>query len=404
MKSWSRSVALVVEDSSVQRQNAVELLRLAGCGVVLEACDGIDALRVIAAQTTTVVDLVLTDLDMPGMDGIELIRHLGARQLAPQVIVASSNARRLAEARAVAVATNGLALLGALEKPLTAAALAQAMQADPDGADPAADWFTPRDINVALAAAQFIPYYQPKVALDSGALRGVEALVRWQHPQRGVLPPSAFLPAIQGTDAMPALSLALADQAMEQLAKWHAMGLVTLTMSVNLSVDVLAQREFMDQLASCVARHHLAPDTLVWEVTESAVMSDPLPSLANLGRMSLRGHGLALDDYGIGQASLQQLSRYPLTELKIDGVFVREAGQRPARLAVLAGAVALAERLGIASVAEGVETEQDWDELRRLGCAMAQGHLLARPMAGHELAGWYQHNRARLRALAARPF
>ena len=143
----------------------------------------------------------------------------------------------------------------------------------------------------------------------------------------------------------------------------------------------------------------IPPDRLTWEVAETALMADMPDALANLAQLGLKGYGLAMDDYGVGYSSRRQFARCPFTELKIDSSFVSEVACHPRRRAVLEQAIALARRLGIATVAEGVENRADWHLLRSIGCDMAQGYLLGKPMPPGELAGWYGARREPLRAL-----
>jgi len=171
--------------------------------------------------------------------------------------------------------------------------------------------------------------------------------------------------------------------------------------SINLSAENLADLTFVERLASLTNTYGVPPESLVWEVTETMVMSNLSQCLANLVRLRLKGFGLAMDDYGIGYSSTQQLSSCPFTELKIDRVFVDGAAERPNRRAVLESSIEMGHRLGAITVAEGVEALADWRLLQELGCDMAQGYLVAKPMPGAELPGWIEANRARLALLAS---
>lgn len=172
-----------------------------------------------------------------------------------------------------------------------------------------------------------------------------------------------------------------------------------LTLSLNLSADDLAEQAFIDRLTELVAQHGAVPASVIWEVTETMIMNSQ--SLANLARLGLKGFGLSMDDYGIGYSSMQTLSRSPFTELKIDRIFVNGASERSNRRAILNSSLDMGRRLGVCTVAEGVETVEDWQLLAELGCDVAQGYLIAKPMPAGELVGWCRSQRARLRALAA---
>jgi EAL domain-containing protein (putative c-di-GMP-specific phosphodiesterase class I) len=213
----------------------------------------------------------------------------------------------------------------------------------------------------------------------------VEALARWQHPTRGLLGPPHFLPQMGGTSLMPALTLAIVQQSLVQLREWHR-AMPALGLSLNLSADDLASAAFVDQLIALVQALQIAPSTVVWEVTETSLIDER--SLLSLARLNLKGFGLAMDDYGIGYSTMQSLARSPFTELKIDRSFVHEAAQRSNRRAILLSALDVGRRLGIETVAEGVEQMADWQLLQGLGCDTAQGFLIARPMPGEALLGW----------------
>ena len=386
MDSRGNQAALVVEDSAVQRAHMVALMQSLQFGTVLEACDGVDALRVLDNYGENQIYLVLTDLDMPGMDGIELIRHLGEHQLAENVIVTSARDPRLLEVVENMGSNDGrLHLLGTVLKPVALEDLyAMLTRVDqikhacvvaPDHVS-----FTLQELEAALELKQFTPYFQPKVAIASGVVNGVEALARWHHPIHGVLPPFHFIPRIEGTPLMAPFTLAMIDQALHQLSAWRRLGHYAITVSINLSAETLADSEFIGRVDALVNSHGVAPESLIWEVTETMVMSHLSECLANLARLRLKGYGLAMDDYGIGYSSMQQLSRCPFTELKIDRAFVYGASERPNRRAILESPIEVGHRLGITTIAEGVESLPDWKLLQELSCDIAQGYLLAKPM------------------------
>ncbi|MES2116217.1 MAG: EAL domain-containing response regulator [Pseudomonadota bacterium] len=403
---WQGQRVMVVDDSAVQRSYLVGLLRELGCGAILEAADGNEALRLLEAEQGVPLFLVLTDLEMPGMDGIELTCQLRERRLAQHLIVVSARDPRLLEIiENMGSEDAAIGLLGTLLKPVQRDALAALLgragragapqAAPPEQALPALD-----ELAGALAAGQFLLHYQPKVTMQTGHLKGLEALVRWQHPVRGLLAPQHFIPVLEGTALMADFTLALVRQVLAQLTGWQQAGLPPLTVAVNLSADNLADRAFVDLLAAAVQASGVAPSALVWEVTETSVMRQLSQALTNLGRLRLMGFGLAMDDFGIGYSSMQQFARCPFTELKIDRAFVNGAAQWPNRHVVLKSALELGQRLGVATVAEGVETVEDWRLLRALGCDLAQGYLLARPMPAAALVTWMRTERRRLRALA----
>lgn len=406
--AWTGRRVLVVEDSVVQRGYLVGLLRQLNFGEVLEAGDGNEALRVLEQQEQPLY-LVLTDLEMPGMDGIELTCQLRERRLTENLIVVSARDPRLLEIiESMACEDASIGLLGTLLKPVQLDALAQLLckaSDRPGDCAPAARATLPpqaslEELAQALTRHEFVPWFQPKINMHNGHLKGLEALARWQHPQRGLLSPAHFIDTLEGHPIMADFTLDLVQQVLERILDWQAHGLPPLTVSVNLSADNLADRSFIDRLMARVSKSGVAPSVLVWEVTETSVMRQLSQALTNMGRLRLAGYGLAMDDFGIGYSSMQQFARCPFTELKIDRAFVNGAAQWPNRHKVLKSALDLGQSLGVATVAEGVETVEDWKLLRDLGCDMAQGYLLAKPMPAGELVGWIRQDRRRLRALA----
>jgi EAL domain-containing protein (putative c-di-GMP-specific phosphodiesterase class I)/AmiR/NasT family two-component response regulator len=409
---WAGRRVLVVEDSVVQRGYLVGLLRQLDFGEILEAGDGNEALKILDHVVATAAEepmfLVLTDLEMPGMDGIELTCQLRERRLAENLIVVSARDPRLLEIiENMACEDAAIGLLGTLLKPVQLESLTQLLckaggrssDCAPAAAPPLAQ-ASLEELAQALARSEFLPYFQPKIAMQNGQLKGVEALARWQHPQRGLLSPAHFIDTMEGQPLMADFTLSIVQQVLQHILHWQQSGLPPLTVSVNLSADNLAERAFIDRLTSLVMSSGVAPASLVWEVTETSVMRQLSQALTNMGRLRLMGFGLAMDDFGIGYSSMQQFARCPFTELKVDRAFVNGAAQWPNRLMVLKSALDLGQSLGVATVAEGVETVEDWKLLRDLGCDMAQGYLLAKPMPAEQLVGWMKQDRRRLRALA----
>jgi EAL domain-containing protein (putative c-di-GMP-specific phosphodiesterase class I) len=403
---WANHTVLVVEDSAVQRRHVVEALEVLGFGAILEAGNGLHALRVLELRAAP-VQLVVTDLDMPEMDGIELIRHLAERHLTQYLIVTTARDPRLFEiVERMASDDSNLRLLGTLAKPVKMNELVMLLEHSdtaslkPGVAAPAA---TVRidEIDRAIRAREFTPYFQPKVNMSTGAIKGVEALARWRHPERGILTPDHFIPVIEGTPLMAPFTLLIAEETVRYLSTLHDCGMASLAASINLSADSLADRTFIDRLARLVDAYGIPSSLLIWEVTETMLMKNVSESLANLARLGLKGFGLAMDDYGIGYSSIQQFSRCPFTELKIDRAFVHEASRRQTRRAILESAIELGHRFNVATVAEGVETKADWDLLRTLGCDLAQGYLIGKPMQAGELPQWAKAHRTAMKSLAA---
>ncbi|HEY4082895.1 MAG TPA: EAL domain-containing response regulator [Burkholderiaceae bacterium] len=397
-------VVLVVDDSSVQRAHLVGLLQSMNYGTVLQAIDGVDALHVIEERGGDQIDLIITDIDMPSMDGFELISHLAEQPHLINLIATSARDPRLLETvEALREEGSRVRLLGTLTKPVTQNALARLLEnaevraRSGNGDNSLADSITLADIEAGLKARQFVPYVQPKISMSTGLLTGVESLARWVHPQHGLLAPNYFIPKTEGSPLMPDFTLCIVEQSLDLLMGWAA-ALPTLSMSINLSADDLADQRFVDRLVDMVRQRNIAPRRVIWEVTETMIMRST--AMSNLARLGLKGFGLSMDDYGVGYSSMQTLSRSPFTELKIDRIFVDNASERANRRAILVSSLDMGKRLGISTVAEGVERVEDWRLLRTLACDTAQGFLIARPMPADELVSWTRGNRTRLKDLA----
>lgn len=395
-------VVLIVDDSAVQRQHAVGLCRALGVAQVHEARDGEDALRCLAALPAP-PSLIVIDLEMPVMDGFELIQQLDRQGVRSPFVVASSREGALMRAVEAMAASLSLRLLAGLTKPLTQEALAAALLASRqsvpgkrDRALPAPPApIPPERLADAVAQGRVTPLFQPKVDVRTGLLRGVEALARWTDPVLGPVPPDRFIATAEQHGLIGELTRSMMDQSLAQLANWTLRGLGP-TLAINLSPLSLQTPGLVEQVTALLARHGVAPAQVVLEITESAAVSSDAASLGVLARLRMRGVGLSIDDYGTGFSSMQQLSRVPCTELKIDRSFVHGAHRSLHLQTLLQSALEMANRLGLVSVAEGVETLEDWRLLRQLGCGVAQGYLLARPMAGDALPRWLKEREAQL--------
>ncbi|MCZ7420500.1 EAL domain-containing protein [Verrucosispora sp. WMMA2121] len=236
-------------------------------------------------------------------------------------------------------------------------------------------------------AGEITMYYQPQVAIATGEVVGVEALLRWRHPRRGMVDPEELIRVAEQSAVMRLLTRRVVDDVVEQLAKWSAAGL-GLRAALNVSVRDLHTGEIADQIADRLARYGVAPERLQLEITEGALMADPRRVLTTITRLHRIGVGIALDDFGTGYSSLQHLRRLPLSEVKVDRSFVLGMVEDADDAAIVRSTIELAKALGLRVVAEGVEDERTWRMLHAAGCDAAQGWFYARPMPAEELAAW----------------
>jgi diguanylate cyclase (GGDEF)-like protein/PAS domain S-box-containing protein len=244
------------------------------------------------------------------------------------------------------------------------------------------------DLRQALERQEFRLFYQPEVDLDTGEIVGVEALLRWQHPVRGLVPPDAFIPLAEETELIVPIGEWVLEEACRQAVEWQALGgtLSTLMMSVNISARQFARRDLAEQVGEALGRSGLAPECLRLEITESAVMQDLDLAVANLDACKDLGVLLALDDFGTGYSSLNYLLRFPVDVLKIDRSFVQRLSEERGAAAVVRAVTATAQALGLDVTVEGIETPRQLGQLREMECTRGQGYYFARPLPADALA------------------
>jgi EAL domain-containing protein (putative c-di-GMP-specific phosphodiesterase class I)/signal transduction histidine kinase/PleD family two-component response regulator len=381
---------LILEDHPFQRQELVRMLAGLGAGHVHEAADGYGALETFH-DLRLPIDIVISDLNMPGMDGMEFVRHLGETERRVSIILASALEPKLLASVATMTEEYGINLLGVIEKPLTPEKLAPLIKlyklAQSEPARPAPLAFTLEQITLGLKNDEFEPFFQPKIELATGQVKGAEALARWRHPEHGLIAPYAFIKLLEDNGLIDELTWVMLSKAAALCRTWRANG-VDASVSVNLSLKSLGDVKVAEHVTQLVRSQHLEPRHMVLEVTESAATIDIGKALENLARLRMQGFGLSIDDYGTGYSSMQQLTRIAFTELKIDQSFVMNAAKQQSARVILESSLEMAKKLNIASVAEGVETRADVALLRQLGCDMAQGYFIARPMEGTVFMEW----------------
>ena len=383
---------LILDDHDFQRRMLRRMLLNLGAEDVYEASNGYRALKILQDPATP-VDIVISDLEMPGMDGMEFIRRLGESGARVSIIVASALDSKLIGSVAIMTGVYGLDLLGVAEKPLTFGKLRSLIELHrPTNADrkrPKAKGpiFTLEEIAAGVKNNEFEPFFQPKLELATGRIKGAEALARWRHPQRGIIAPNAFIKPLEDNGLMDELTWVMLRKAAALCGTWHSAG-VEGTVSVNLSLTSLTDGNLADRVTDIVCGQNFEPRHMVLEVTESATSTDLGRALENLARLRMKGFGLSIDDYGTGYSSMQQLTRIAFSELKIDQSFVTNAAHQESAKVMLESSLDLARKLDITSVAEGVESQEDLDLLYQLGCNLAQGYFIARPMEAGAYLDW----------------
>jgi diguanylate cyclase (GGDEF)-like protein len=244
-----------------------------------------------------------------------------------------------------------------------------------------------QELRTAINEGQLLLHYQPKIDVRTGALAGVEALVRWQHPERGLLYPDSFIPAAERSGFMRRLTTVVLAMALDQVSAWLRAGTLV-TVAVNVSASNLLDVDLPVQIEAMLASRGLPPHALTLEITESTLMVDHTRSLAVLHRLHDQGIRISIDDYGTGYSSLSYLRDLPVDELKLDRSFIGELDSDPRAVAIVESTVRLAHSLGLLLVAEGIETADAWQRLTEMGCDLGQGYFLSRPVPAEQLTPW----------------
>ena len=379
---------MVVEDHGFQRRLALRLLAELGIGQVAEAADGRAALTLLENGGAP-PDVVLVDRDMPGMDGIEFIGHVAQRHLARGVALVSALDPALLNTVQMMARAYGLHVLGSIEKPLSVEKLESVLTRYEERlqSNPVDDaiFIDLDDLRRALEEGEILPWFQPQAEFANGKIVGVEALARWERRDGQVIRPHHFVGMLESDGLAADLTDAILEQACRWKRRWQDDGL-RLNLSVNVSPATLHDQSAADRYQQIVEGHGLATNEVILEITESLLMADAARGLGVLARLRLKGFGLSIDDFGTGYSSLAQLSQVPFTELKIDQGFVFGAHSQPRKRAVVEASLDLARKLQLETVAEGVETVEDWQMLAELGCGIAQGYLVGAPVAAEDFA------------------
>jgi EAL domain-containing protein (putative c-di-GMP-specific phosphodiesterase class I)/ActR/RegA family two-component response regulator len=338
---------------------------------------------------------ILLDLQMPGTDGIELLRTLAEVKCAAEIVIMSGfdekvieSARRLGEER-------GLKISATIRKPFQLDEVENILSI-PDEATEQIDVCA---IERAIDRSEFCLLFQPKIdlaiAAEGGSATryktlGFEGLIRWNHPTRGLLGPGEFLPLAESAGMMDRITDAVIDLALAQQRVWLDDGLQT-SLAVNVSAQNLRDAGFADRLQVRCSEARVPPELMIIELTETAAMDDAATAIDIMTRLRIKGLRLAIDDFGTGYSSLVQLQILPFSELKIDRAFVRECDKSRQSRVIVKTMIDLARNLGLTSVAEGVESRAVLDFVRESGCDMAQGYYIAKPLSSQDSILWLRN-------------
>ena len=331
--------------------------------------------------------VLVLDLDMPLMDGIEVMRRLATLSLSPALILMSGHDTGVLHSAEQLGRAHHLEIIATLCKPIQLDKFKLLLeQYGPQSAQRQTFSALENDGKVSVAelkeairVGELVLHYQPQIDLGTGKVVGAEALVRWQHPTKGLIFPAHFIALAEQSGIMGGLTHWVIDQAIKQERLWRAEG-IQLAVSVNISAVDITSLTLPEQLATLLMDNKLDPTRLTLEVTEGVLMGELVTSLDILTRLRLKGIGLSIDDFGTGYSSLSQLHRIPFSELKVDRTFVSNMGQDKEARAIVKTCIVLGHELNMKIVAEGVETEEQLDLLKQMGCDQAQGYFFSKPI------------------------
>lgn len=385
---------LVIDDDPAVRTVVMRIARKAGFEAV--GCDGVTQ---VTECLDAPADMIILDLVMPVVDGIDVIERLVKTNSAARLVLVSGQERRVLASASRYASARGLKVAAHFTKPFVNDELRACLIEQRNALSTSVTSRLRRApvevraaaIDQALRAGEFVLHYQPQVSVSSLEWVGVEALARWQHPEFGLLTSETFIPVAEREPGlMSRITDYLISTACHAFASNGAVDGFTGRIGLNVPANALIEEDFPDRLLGIASAAGMATERLVLEVTETTQPAEPLKALAVQTRLRMRGISLALDDYGTGHSGLERLHRFPMDELKIDLNFVRESIVDPEARAIVHNSVALARDLDMRCVAEGVENLESLRMLAGLHCGFAQGYFIGRPMPAAQLARWHQ--------------
>jgi len=351
-------------------------------------------------------DILTIDLAMPELDGVEIMRLLAERKCRSTIIISSGMGTRVLDAAQRSASEHGLRIAGVISKPISKENM-RALIGDGShsGNRLAAEErfskieefaITRSDLEKALDRSEFEVVYQPKIECATGMLAGFEALARWNHPEAGLIMPTQFIPFAEQAGLIDALTAKVFDQSLAWFSQSfpESDSRKSIKLSLNVSAKSLVDIQMADNLSNICRQSHVAPERVVLELTESSAMVDPMLSLDLITRLRVKGFLLSIDDFGTGFSSMVRLVRLPFSEIKVDKSFVMDAQQSQESRTIIRSIIDLGHSLGLLVAAEGVEDLATLNYLNSLGCDLAQGYFIARPMSGAAAADWAKQRTA----------
>lgn len=338
--------------------------------------------------------LILLDLMMPGMDGIEVLRLLGERHVQARILLMSGMNKRVLETAEKLAQSLGLQVIGHLHKPVPLQALRNTLEAVAKMGPPMPQVEVPalalpdEQLLEAFERDEFVNHYQPQVSLSTGEVTGFEALARWRHPELGLLPPDCFIARIEALGMIDRLCMRTAELALTDLKGFGMIGGAIPRISLNASTNSLHNLEFPDRFEALAQSQGIPANKIAIEVTESGLIRQLSRTLDVLTRLRMKGFHLSIDDFGTGYAMMQQLQNVPATELKIDKSLVDLMHENDSERVMVEKVIEIGHGLDMEVVAEGVTVKEQFDLLRKMGCDGAQGYLISPAMPAERVPGW----------------
>jgi len=400
MMSHNNKITIyVVDDEPQQVDMLIELIEVGGL-----AAHGFTSAERFIKQSITNHDIVLLDLNMPKMDGIEVMRHLHVKGCMPTYILISGfDEKVLHSAKQFANAKN-ISVIDTLTKPLDPYCFIEKIKKthaelklkfDQQTATAVIKTtktaFSLTDLQQAIKERYFVLFYQPQIKLQSGELHGFEALIRLQHPERGLIFPDQFIALAEQHKLISSITKEVIELVIKDYGLFCNAG-ITPKISINVSAQDLLDLSMPEQLETKLHGAGIPPEAITIELTESAVLTSISDSLDILNRLRMKGFPLSIDDFGTGHSSLVQLYQAPFTELKIDQYFVMNMINDEEAMSIVKVCIYLAKELKMQTVAEGIETEEIWNKLKALGCGIAQGYYKTKPLPLNKCCEWVIDN------------
>ena len=388
---------LVIDDES----DVGEFVSAAAQSMGLECTATTDA-KTFLDTLTPDTTLILLDLMMPEMDGVELLRVLAERKCKAGIVLMSGVGKRTLESAGQLTQALGLSIVGHLQKPFRLTELEAVLEkhAKPEAAPVPKQApeivIQKEELLQAIEHGEFVVYYQPQIDIASGRVVGLEALARWKNPVRGLIFPDNFIGRLEELGLIDELGWIIVERGLSEVSQFANDDGKVPNLSLNESVHSLHDLSFPDRLVALIEKHGVSAANVTIEITESGLIKELANTLDILTRLRMKGVKLSIDDFGTGFAMMQQLKNIPATELKIDKSFVQEMSGNDRNSIMVQKTIELGHELGMLVMAEGVETQEQFDLLRGYGCDGAQGYLFSRPIPAGAMVSWLEQYGSRL--------